>query len=196
MVITSLSCPVNMDSKASLSPMDMFLLSDASQIKVLCKDHAFDDISEAILGEVMRLRLADFFTHNKVLETYEMNKNHSHVQSSLDSRCWLTPSICQDHNLKGIGELVKRLINTCGPMKTSQNLIEKYIVKLTVNVSMFCVVSYVFLTLQHDFDNVSLLMPPPKYAQQRIRHAHSKEISQSQSLSSSRTTTSCALCSF
>jgi hypothetical protein len=140
-----------MDSNAFLSPMDMYLLSDASEIKVLCKDHAFDDISETILGEVMRLRLADFFTHNKVLETYETKKTSSHVQSHSDSRCWLTPNMCQDHNLKGIGELVKRLISSCGPMKSSQNLIEKYIVKLTVNVSIFHGFSYVFLILQREF---------------------------------------------
>lgn len=136
---------LGMDSNASLSPMDMYLLSNASQIKVLCKDHVFDDISEAVLGEVMRLRLSDFFSSKKVLETYDAKKVYSHIQSPTGSRCWLTPSMCQDHNLKGIGELIKRMISACGPMKASQNLIEKYIVKLTVNVSTFPTCSYLFL---------------------------------------------------
>lgn len=60
-----------------------------------------------------------------------------------DVKCWITPSLCKDHNLTATPQLVKALVNLCAKqLKTQLDLNGDYSVQLACFVSW-----YEFITL-------------------------------------------------
>jgi hypothetical protein len=124
-----------------LSQADLYLLSDESSFPAIVHSGLFPDVSMQASCELQRL--LDHHLSNPQKELFEaagigsdVDKVQKVKSARGDLRCWLVPTICKEHSLVAVQEIIKRIMSVCkGQLKTCHGLNGEYSVQATLYVS-------------------------------------------------------------
>eukprot|EP01031_Cornospumella_fuschlensis_P035872 gene35872-43512_t len=99
-----------------------------SGFPVVVKEDGFHDIAEQVSEEAHKFYIEHPDCFPRALVGQGQNARLAPERG--DRRCWLTPSVCQDHKLTALSALVKRVLSWCKELKQPLQLNGEFSVQL------------------------------------------------------------------